>query len=150
MTGKEDPMDEERAGPSERMRHKNDGLTRRCGCARRKWLKCPHEFHFDYFRRGHRHRFPLSKVAGQPVAAKTEAEEWASKLRTQIDAGTFTDPNDPAPVIVAGGRRTLNAVLDDYIKRHVETPNRRPAAVKTMKWHIGIIRRTLEIGRAHV
>jgi len=119
-------MDEERrrrAEPTERMRHENDGLAKRCPCPRRKWIRCSHEWHFDFYHKKRRHRFPLAKVAGQPVTTKSDAEQWADSIRAQIRAGTFTDPHDDVrPIPGSDARLTFgvpslpDAEVSDTVK----------------------------------
>src|SRR5438552_3452928 len=43
-------------------RHNNDGLSKRCDCPRRQWLKCDHPWHFDFYKRK-KFRFSLDKIA---------------------------------------------------------------------------------------
>lgn len=116
-------------------RHDNGGLSKRCGCARRKWSKCSHPWHFDFYY-GRKYRFSLHKLAGWPltkVMSKTEAEAFRDLYRSQIRSGTFVDPNAPAAEPSIDTRLTFGDVADHYIKRHVRVPTRRPYATREME-----------------
>ena len=88
-------------------RRKNDGLSKRCECARRKWLTCSHAWHLDFFhkRTAHlyggraKHRYSLDVIAQarheEPPRSKGAAEALADVIRADIRAGTFRDPNRP-------------------------------------------------------
>lgn len=69
--------------------HRNRGLRKLCPCARSKWAKCSHPWHFSFAWRGKLYRLSLDKYAGNPVESKTEADRIADDLRTQIRAGAF-------------------------------------------------------------
>ncbi len=69
--------------------HRNDGLRKVCGCARRAWVKCPHAWHFNFSWLGTPYRFSLKRYAGREITSKTQAEAFAEKIRTEIRAGTF-------------------------------------------------------------
>jgi integrase len=71
-------------------RHRNDGLRKRCDCARRAWPKCPHPWHFNFKVRGGAHyRFPLDRYATQRIVTKDDARAEADRLRSLIRAGQF-------------------------------------------------------------
>ena len=70
-------------------RHRNDGLRKRCRCARRQWSKCAHPWYFAYQWRGKRHRVSLERLLGRQLKGKTDAEDEADRIRGQIRAGTF-------------------------------------------------------------
>jgi integrase len=81
------------------MRHRNGNLYKKCACPRSAWAKtCPHPWHFALAYQGRRYRVPLHKVAGtaatQPMS-KTEAERWATRLRSQIWEGKWGVPTQP-------------------------------------------------------
>ena len=65
------------------MRHRSDGLRKRCGCPRRQWSKCLHPWHIGFAYNGKEHRWSLHKVASKP------AGYWMSK------EGTLTDTAAP-------------------------------------------------------
>src|SRR5688572_30762235 len=83
--------------PAMKTRHRNDGLTKNCGCGRRKWAKCSHPWTLAHYQKrctcprscscpGNRRRANLHKVAGKPATywmSRTEAEQIAERLRTQ-------------------------------------------------------------------
>ena len=49
------------------MRHRNDGLRKRCGCPLRQWSKCVHPWHFGFAYNGREYRWSLHKVASKPA-----------------------------------------------------------------------------------
>jgi integrase len=127
-------------------REKNGGLYKRCECARRKWLKCDHPWHFDFYK-GKKFRFSLDVIARhygiEPPRDKGDAKALGDRIRSEIHGGTFRDPNGPKPPCPdPTALLTVGDVIDTYIKRHVENPTRRESAQKTMKWHLGVLRRT--------
>ena len=134
-------------------RRKVGGLSKRCDCARRKWLKCDHPWHFDFYK-GKKFRFSLDVIAKargeQPPRNKGDAEALADRIRTEIRSNTFRDPNQPEPTRLPdpAALLTVGDVIDTYITRHVKSPTRRESAQKTMLWHLGVLRRT-EIPAAH-
>jgi hypothetical protein len=71
-------------------RHQNNGLRKKCGCPRRTWPKCSHDWHFNFKPRGGQPwRFSLDVELGRRIASKGEAETEAAKIRAEILAGTF-------------------------------------------------------------
>ena len=72
------------------MRHRNDGLRKRCECPRRRWAKCEHTWHFAYQWRCTHYRFSLDRHAARHVASKTEARATADTIRAAIRTGTLT------------------------------------------------------------
>ena len=122
------------------MAKKNDGLYKRCGCARRQWIRCSHPWHFDFYK-GRKYRFSLAKLSGRTgFMSKTEAQELRDLYRSQIRAGTFVDlshPEEPSPDTPL----TFGDVADLYLEQHVRIPTRRVAAQKTMTWYIGELKR---------
>ena len=94
------------------MRHRSDGLRKRCGCPRRQWSKCLHPWHIGFAYNGKEHRWSLHKVASKP------AGYWMSK------EGTLTDTAAPSP----DARLTFGDVVERYVERHVRVPTRRRAA----------------------
>jgi integrase len=136
-------MDQNRAGPA--AREHRDNLTKRCDCGPRKQLKCDHPWHIDFYR-GKKFRYSLDVLAKargeQPPRTKDEAESFRDRLRGEIRAGTFRDPNaEPEPQPDASAL-TVGDVIDHYIRRHVKSPTRRVSAQQTMLWHLGVLRRT--------
>jgi integrase len=72
------------------VRHRNDGLRKRCKCARRKWSKCPHPWHFAFKWNDKHYRFSLDRELPQRITSKIEAEAQADRLRQAIREGTFS------------------------------------------------------------
>ena len=71
------------------MRKRNDGVRKRCGCARKNWPRCPHPWHFNYKHSDVHYRFSLDREVGRRIERKTEAEAEAERIRTEIRNGTF-------------------------------------------------------------
>jgi integrase len=93
-------------------RHRNDGVRKVCGCARRRWSSCAHPWHFSFQWRGRHYRFSLDRNVGRKIAGKTDAETEAELIRTAIRAGTFDAP-PPADAM------TILAMVDEYLRRYV-------------------------------
>jgi integrase len=93
-------------------RRANDGLKKRCDCARKKWPKCPHPWHFNFHHDGRDHRFSLDVVAKarheRPPRTKADAETWRDRLKTEIRDGQ-------APVDAPAGGLTVGDVMDRYV-----------------------------------
>ena len=83
-------------------RHRNDGLRKRCGCARRNWSECSHPWYLNFAWKGVHHRVNLDRVLGRTLKGKTEAKTEAENLRAAIR---------PA-VSVAEGRRGCDDSAD--------------------------------------
>lgn len=88
--------------------HSNDGLRKRCDCARRAWAKCDHPWHFAFKWQGTHYRFPLARSfawkgqalrvpAEGPCSTREQARTEADKLRAAIREGQFP----PAPKVAA-------------------------------------------------
>ena len=104
-----------------RARHRNGGLRKRCGCPRKVWPKCAHDWHFNFKPRGgSAWRFSLDVEAGRRIDSKTDAERLAGDIRAAINAGTYVRAADrrKAGAVAANdvlpieklGRRTLREV----------------------------------------
>src|SRR6188768_2256051 len=93
----------------------NDGLRKRCECAKRSWPKCAHPWHVNFHHGDREHRFSLDVIAKQrgekAPRSKGEATAWRNRLRVEIQAGDFTAT---APVPAAG--LTFGDVCDRYLK----------------------------------
>ena len=126
-------------------RRTHDGIRKRCECSPKQWAKCAHPWHFSFHHGGREHRYSLDKVARarglQPPSTKTDAATWRDRLRAEIRSGTFVDPD--APVIAAPSdlRPTFSDVCDQYLKRHVQSPTRRPRGRREMEILIAMLRR---------
>jgi integrase len=134
-------------------RHSNDGLYKRCDCARRQWLKCAHGWHFDFYK-GRKWRYSLDVIARargeQPPRAKGDAEALRDRIRGEIRSGTFTDPHaQPAPV-PADARLTFADVADRYRDRYVRVPTRRKMAGHAIELHLEALKRAeIPAARGH-
>jgi integrase len=121
----------------------HDGLKKRCDCGKRKWPKCTHGWHFSLHHGRHEHRYSLDVIARargeHRPTSKTEAEVWRDRLRSEIRAGKFVDPAAPPPV--SDARLTFGDVADQYLKRHVQTPTRRPRGRREMEIMVALVRR---------
>jgi integrase len=135
--------------------NRNDGLSKRCEHPREQWAKCPDPWHFDFrYSRGAarrsrngkattRHRVSLHTYAGWPadkVMSKSEAKAFADKVRIEVREGTFGQSTGDAR---QDTRLTVDDVCNRYLDEHVRKPNRRPGAVRTMEYHIGLLCRTM-------
>jgi len=71
-------------------RQRNDGLKKRCKCARRDWPKCRHPWYFGFHHDGKEWRYSLDKVAklrGEPrPETKADAKAWADKFVVRSEA----------------------------------------------------------------
>ena len=134
-------------------RRQLDGLRKRCECGQRKWAKCKHPWHFQFFvkrcsclsstrcpHHAQNHvRYSLHKVANKLpsyVMSKTEAEAWRDRLRADIRQGRFkTSDDQPAT------RYTVDQLADRYVKEHVYRPGRPFRSARAIEHHVNIIRR---------
>ena len=123
----------------------HDGIRKRCECPRRQWSKCVHPWHFSFHHGGREHRYSLDKIATtrdeRPPTSKSEAVTWRDKLRSEIRAGTFVDPDSAPPPILPDKRLTFGDVCDRCLKRHVRIPTRRPRGRREMEILIATLRR---------
>jgi integrase len=79
-----------------RIRHRNGGVKKRCGCPRKAWPKCPHSWFFNFKPRdGTHYRLSLDRELGRHVESRSEAEMEAAKIRAAILAGTFRAASTP-------------------------------------------------------
>jgi integrase len=120
-------------------RHVNRGLRKRCGCARTKWPKCEHAWHFNYKPRKGPHkgipfRISLDKHVGRQIEGKLEAEAEARKLKVAIDDGTFGLQVSVRQML------TVEQLLTAYVKDYV-TPER-PRSVANANYQLAAIART--------
>ena len=59
-------------------------------CAKSRWPKCPHAWHFNFKPRNRPpYRFSLDAELGRHIESRTEAENEAEPIRASIRAGTF-------------------------------------------------------------
>ncbi|HLG59370.1 MAG TPA: site-specific integrase [Vicinamibacterales bacterium] len=99
-------------------RHQNHGLRKVCGCARGKWAKCEHPWHFNYKPKGGAsYRFSVDTEAGEHIASKTKAEALADSWRAAIRAGTFRRRGEASPVAATPAVMTLRTFSERYAER---------------------------------
>ena len=75
--------------------HSNRGLRKVCSCPRRNWAKCSHPWHFSFRWKGKSYRFSLTRFTGKAINSKTDADDTADRLRTQIREGRFLLAAEP-------------------------------------------------------
>ncbi len=124
----------------------HDGIRKRCDCARRQWAKCVHPWHFGFHYGDREYRYSLDKVARargeQPPTTKSDAAIWRDRLRSEIRAGRFVDPDAPAVAPPAPDvRLTFGDICAEYLKRHVQIPTRRLRGRREMEILIAMMRR---------
>jgi integrase len=69
--------------------HRNNGLCKRCECARRAWATCAHPWHFSFKWKDVHHRFSVDRYAEGPIADRDAARTEADRLRILIRGGQF-------------------------------------------------------------
>ena len=125
---------------------RQDGLSKRCGCAPRQWTKCAHPWHFafchgkDAAGRKVRHRVGLHRFADRPaddVMSRSEAQALADRIRTDVREGTCaslatTEPPSAEP--------TLADVADRYLRDYARRDTRKPHAVRQFEIHVRLLR----------
>src|SRR5262245_60176573 len=130
----------------------HDGIKKRCGHKRKTWNDCACPWWFEFYH-GRPYRYSLTKLAlargDKPPATNDDAIAWRDGLRSEIRAGTCADP-DSVPSVPAPSDLglTFGDVCDEYLKRHVRTPTRRPRGQREMEILIALARRA-EIPVAH-
>ena len=111
-------------------KHRNKGLQKICGCARRSWAICPHAWHFSFQwaagtkrKTGGKHyRFSLDSHFKRHIDSKSEAEDLAADLRKAIKAGTFGKATPK-------GDMTVRQLADEYEERYIRVHKAARAAV---------------------
>jgi integrase len=92
------------------------------------------------FEHGEKHyRYSLHKVANKPhgyVMPKAEAEKLRDRLRADIRDGKHAPVPQPAATF------TFGDVCDEYVKRHVNAPGRRPSSAAEMARQVRVLRET--------
>lgn len=120
----------------------HDGLKKRCACAPRKWPKCQHPWHFSLHYNGREHRFSLDVVAAARGASrprsKADAVVWRDRLRAEIRAAGRLGSEAPQ---LAPKPWSFGSVCDEYLRRHVRAPTRRPRARREMELLVALARR---------
>ena len=69
------------------MRHRNEGLRKRCPCPRNRWPKCPHPWHFNFKWKEVHYRLSLDRETGRRITSKTEAQREADRIRHAVREG---------------------------------------------------------------
>lgn len=127
-------------------RHRNRGLRKVCGCARRGWPKCAHPWHFNYRPivgpfTGRDFRFSLDQQVGRHVDSKSEAETFAEEFRVAIREGTFVRTRRGQAAEDLRPQRdqlTLSQLLGSYSKAKLQ--GKSPSVVNR-RWEIASIER---------
>lgn len=130
----------------------NDGIKKRCAHKCQTWNDCACPWWFGFFR-ADANTVLADEACARPgretATVKGRAILWRDRLRSEIGAGTFVDPDEtprlPAPV---DSRLTFGDVCEKYLKRHVRIPTRRPIGKREMEIHIAVLR-DAEIGGAN-
>jgi integrase len=124
-------------------RNRNDGIRKVCGCPRDKWPKCPHGWRMNFKWKGVHHRYALDRLlAPRQVRSKTEAENEAERIRTEIREDRFREPGaaaDDRPVL---STLTLTELLDTFERRYLK-PERAGSSLRNAKYEIAAIQRTV-------
>jgi integrase len=122
----------------------NDGLWKRCTHARKSWRDCACPWWFGFHHNGREYRYSLTKVAqarGEPAPrTKEDAIVWRDRLRIEIRAGTFVDP-DATPPPSSDARLTVGDIADVYLEKHVRKESRRPDGRWLMENYVAALRR---------
>ncbi|MGH9239868.1 MAG: tyrosine-type recombinase/integrase [Vicinamibacterales bacterium] len=131
----------------------NDGLKKRCAHKRKTWSDCACAWWFGFHCSGREYRYSLTKLAAArqepPPRSKDDAIVWRDRLRAEIRGGTFVDPDVIVPIVeTPAALPTFGDVCDEYLKRHVRIPTRKPAGTAAMEGHVALLRRA-EIPAAH-
>jgi integrase len=106
-----------------------------------------HPWHFGFHFRGREYRYSLDKIAQargeHPPTTKSDAVTWRDRLRAEIRAGNFVDPDVPVPESPPASdvRLTFGDICVEYLKRHVQIPTRRPRGRREMEILIAMLRR---------
>ncbi|MGV3518942.1 hypothetical protein [Luteitalea sp.] len=126
---------------------KHGGLTKRCDFKPSQWVKCAHSWVLRFHHDGIAHVVALHKYANWPsgtVMPKTEAARLRDQVKDKIRAGKLAAR---ARVDVL----TVGAVMDEYERTFVDSPNRRPHARVSMAGHLNMLRRlSVDNGRGTV
>jgi integrase len=105
------------------MRHRNHGVRKRCHCKRKIWPKCPHGWHLNFTPRGGQdYRLSLDVELGRHIDSKTEADAEATRIKSEILAGTFVcavDRREATASSTAGAAlaRAAADTVESYARR---------------------------------
>ncbi len=124
---------------------RQDGLSKRCGCASRQWTKCAHPWHFafchgkDATGRKARHRVSLHRFADRPTGqlmSRSEAHALADRIRTDVRAGAFALPEVSTQTVA---EPTLADVADRYLRDYARRDTRKPHAVRQFEIYVRLL-----------
>lgn len=119
---------------------RNDGLLKRCGCARKRWSDCIHPWWFNLSVNRTSFRFNLNKRAGLPLRkalSRTDAERWRDHFRTLARDGKITKRGKLIQAVTStSNAKTLRQVSDDFIDYWKNDPNRRAHRLPILKKHL--------------
>ena len=124
---------------------RQDGLSKRCGCAPRQWTKCAHLWHFafchgkDATGRKARHRVSLHRFADRPTGqlmSRSETHALADRIRTDVRAGAFALPEVSTQTLA---EPTLADVADRYLRDYARRDTRKPHAVRQFEIHVRLL-----------
>ena len=124
---------------------RQDGLSKRCGCAPRQWTKCAHPWHFafchgkDATGRKARHRVSLHRFADRPTGqlmSRSEAHTLADRIRTDVRVGAFALPEVSTQTLA---EPTLADVADRYLRDYARRDTRKPHAVRQFEIHVRLL-----------
>jgi integrase len=121
---------------NENKREANDGIRKVCGCARRRWAKCQHPWHFNFKWRDTHYRFSLDRQLGRHVDRKSEARAEADKLRALIRAGEFGTGTKPQVTSVM-----IRGLFEIFHREYLQTA--RPATLSNLASQARVIMRTI-------
>lgn len=123
----------------------HDGIKKRCAHKRKTWNDCACPWWFRFYHHGREYAFSLTKIAHargeEAPKSREQATGWRDRLRSEIRAGEFVDPDVTPPAATVDTRLTFGDVCDEYLKRHVRTPTRRPGGRQMMEILIAVLRR---------
>ncbi len=124
---------------------RQEGLSKRCGCAPRQWTKCAHPWHFAFCHRKDaagrkvRHRVSLHRFTDRPdgeVMSHSEAKALAERIRTDVRAGTRVLPEVSPQTPV---EPTLADVAERYLRDYARRDTRKPHAVRQFEIHVRLL-----------
>src|SRR5688500_17544115 len=118
------------------------GLSKRCGCRRSRWAKCPHAWHVHVKCRGRDYKRSLNRWLALPADAIftiQDAKGHLDRFRVLVREGKVTIGEIPQ-AIERDPRLIFGAFCDIYIKEHVERPEHSLKGQRLMKWHIRTLR----------
>jgi len=122
------------------------GLSKRCGCNRSRWPKCPHPWHVHVKFRGRDYKRSLNRwleLATDKIFTRHEAKAHLDQFRVLVREGKVTMGEPQQTTTERDPRLTFGAFCGVYILDHVERPEHSVKGQRLMKWHIKTLRETL-------